>query len=87
MTIGFSYLMAVYTSLKKDGDVFKAVLPHKEVEYKDDVPYLEFFANGGSAIDFMKNVDVWGEDLTAYEGFAEAVEQNLIAIKQGKNLL
>ena len=87
MTIGFSYLMAVYTSLKKDGDVFKAVLPHKEVEFKDDLPYLEFFANGGSAIDFMKDVNVWGEDLTCYEGFAKAVEQNLIAIKQGKNLL
>lgn len=87
MTIGFSYLMAVYTSLYKDGDVYKAALPHKSVEYKDDLPYLEFFANGGSAIDFMKKTDVWGEDLTQYEGFAQAVEQNLALIKGGKNLL
>ena len=87
MTIGFSYLMAVYTSLVKDGDIYKAVLPHKSVQYIDDAPYLEFFANGGSAIDFMKDVNVWGEDLTTYKGFAEQVEKNLELIKAGKELL
>ena len=87
MTIGFSYLMAVYTSLVKDGNVYKAVLPHKSVEFKDDIPYLEYFANGGNAIDFMKDVNVWGEDLTAYKGFAEQVEKNLELIKAGKELL
>ena len=87
MTIGFSYLMAVYTSLVKDGDIFKAVLPHKAVEYKDDVPYLEYFANGGCPIEFMKDVNVWGEDLTAYEGFADAVKCNLEKIKAGEQLL
>ena len=87
MTIGFSYLMAVYSSLVKEGEVFKAVLPNKTVEFKDDLPYLEYFANGGSVLEFMKNVDVWGQDLTAFEGFAKAVEQNLVDIKNGKELL
>ena len=87
MTIGFSYLMAVYTSLVKEGDVFKAVLPSKAVEYKDDVPYLEYFANGGCPIEFMKDVNVWGEDLTAYAGFADAVKANLEKIKAGEELL
>ena len=87
MTIGFSYLMAVYTSLVKEGDVFKAVLPKGKVEFKDDVPYLEYFANGGCPIEFMKDVNVWGEDLTAYDGFASAVASNLELIKAGKDLL
>jgi hypothetical protein len=87
MTIGFSYLMAVYTSLVKEGDVFKAVLPKGKVEFKDDVPYLEYFANGGCPIEFMKDVNVWGEDLTAYDGFAGAVASNLELIKAGKELL
>ena len=87
MTIGFSYLMAVYTSIVKEGDVFKAVLPTGAVQYLDDVPYLEYFSNGGCPIDFMKDVNVWGEDLTAYEGFAETVAKNLELIKAGKELL
>jgi hypothetical protein len=35
----------------------------------------------------MKDVNVWGEDLTAYKGFAEQVEKNLELIKAGKELL
>ena len=57
------------------------------VEYKEDVPYLEYFANGGCPIEFMKDINIWGEDLTAYEGFAEAVAKNLELIKAGKELL
>ena len=35
----------------------------------------------------MKNVDVWGEHLTKYEGFALSVEENLIKILKGESLI
>jgi hypothetical protein len=38
-------------------------------------------------IDFMANADVWGEDLTAYAGFAEAVFGNVEKIKNGQVLI
>ena len=48
-------------------------LPERQIVIQDDLPYLEYFANGGSVIEFMKKVDVWGEDLTEYNGFSEKV--------------
>ena len=88
ITIGFSYLMAIYTSIfKGDDGKFYAKLPSGAVEYKDDIPYLEYFANGGSVEEFMKNVAVWGEDLTKYTDFLSSVENNLKTIKSGKNII
>lgn len=87
LTIGFSYLMTLYSSLKEEGDKFFAYLPSGKVEFKDDIPYLKYFADGGDAIQFMKDENVWGEDLTKYVGFAEAVKENMALIKEGKNLL
>ncbi len=88
LTIGFSYLMAVYTSLTKGEDgKFYANLPSGAVEFKDDAPYLEYFANGGSVENFMKDTAVWGEDLTKYSEFLNAVDSNLKTIKSGKNIL
>ena len=66
---------------------FVACLPSGEVAFKDDLPYLEFFANGGSVVDFMSDISVWGEDLTAYEGFKAAVEENIAKIKAGECLI
>ena len=80
--------MAVYTSLTKGDDgKFYANLPSGAVEFKDDVPYLEYFANGGNVENFMKDVAVWGEDLTKYPEFLTTVENNLKLIKSGKNIL
>ncbi len=88
LTKGFSYLMAIYSKVKPEADgLYYAELPTKKIEVKDDKPYLEFFANGGCYIDFMKDVNVWGEDLTKYEGFAEAVKANVKALNEGKNIL
>ena len=53
------------------------------IERKDDVPYLEYFANGNSIKAFMADESVWGEDLTTYVGFAEAVLENVEQIKKG----
>ena len=87
MTVGFSYLMNLYTRLEKRGDKFYVALPTREIEIIDDLPYLEYFVGGGSVKDFMADACVWGEDLTAYEGFFAAVEQNLALIAEGKSLL
>ncbi len=87
LTIGFSYLMALYSSIVKQEQGYFVAVPGRTIELKDDLPYLEFFANGGSVIDFMSKSDVWGEDLTAYAGFADAVFANVEKIKKGENLL
>ena len=87
LTIGFSYLMALYSSVDKKGDGYFVAVPNREIELKDDLPYLEYFENGGSVVEFMANAEVWGEDLTAYAGFADAVFANVEKIKKGICLL
>ncbi|MBQ8394568.1 MAG: tagaturonate reductase [Clostridia bacterium] len=83
LTVGFSYLMALYSSIEKSGDKFIVRLQSGEVEFKDDLPYLEYFANKNSIAEFMANEQVWGEDLTAYAGFLAAVEENVEKIQKG----
>ncbi len=73
LTVGFSYLMYLYQT--------------RIDEVKDDQPYLDYFKAGKPVKDFMASADVWGEDLTAYEGFYEAVESNLAKIAKGEVLI
>ena len=48
MVKGFSYLMAIYQKIEKaDDGKFYVELPTRKIEVLDDVPYLEYFANGG----------------------------------------
>ena len=54
-----------------------------EVEFKDDDVYLQYFEGDGSIVEFMTDKNVWGEDLTAYPGFADAVIENVRKIKEG----
>ena len=87
LTIGFSYLMAIYSNIVKNGDKYTVKLPTREIEILDDKPYLEYFAAKNSIEDFMKDVNVWGEDLTAYKGFCEAVIENVKKLNEGYNLI
>jgi tagaturonate reductase len=87
LTIGFSYLMALYSSVEKVGDRYEVKLAKRTIELKDDLPYLEYFADKKCVKAFMQDVSVWGEDLTAYEGFADAVKANIAKIKEGVSLL
>ncbi len=87
MAKGFSYLMKIYSSLKEKDGKYYVQLPAREIEVLDDLPYLQYFANGGSVAAFMKDEKVWGEDLTAYEGFQAAVEANLLSLSEGKSLI
>ena len=83
LTIGFSYLMALYSSIEKQGDKYLVRVPKRTIELKDDLPYLEYFAYENSMVEFMADESVWGEDLTKYDGFAKAVEENVSKIKSG----
>ena len=87
LTVGFSYLMALYSSIQKKGDKYMVQVPNREIELKDDLPYLEYFANGNEIKAFMAEESVWGEDLTAYAGFAEKVQENVELIKKGVVLI
>jgi len=83
MTIGFSYLMALYSSVENVGGRYEVKLEKRTIELKDDLPYLEYFANGNDIKAFMSDESVWGEDLTAYAGFADKVQENVEKIKKG----
>ena len=87
MTKGFSYLMKLYSSVVERGGKFFVSLPSREIELMDDLPYLRYFAQGGSVRGFMQDKKVWGEDLTAYESFADSVERNIRLLNEGKSLL
>ena len=87
LTVGFSYLMALYSAVEKKEDKYTVQLAKREIELKDDLPYLEYFAAKNSVEKFMADEAIWGEDLTAYAGFAEAVLKNIEEIKKGVCLI
>ncbi len=87
LTIGFSYLMALYKGIEKQGDKFVTKAGGREWIIQDDLPYLEFFAAKKCVCEFIADENVWGEDLTKYEGFLDAVKVNIKAINEGKVLL
>ena len=87
LTIGFSYLMALYSRVEKSGDGYLAKLPTRTIQVLDEKPYLEHFANGGSIEAFMADPQIWGEDLTAYEGLLTTVLENVKKINAGECLL
>lgn len=88
LTKGFSYLMAIYSNVYKDSNgKYYVNLPSRKIELIDDKVYLDYFANGGDIVKFLKNTNVWGEDLTLYNEFEQNVVKNVSDIKNGKNIL
>ncbi len=87
MTVGFSYLMAIYSSIQQKGEGYFVQMPTREIEIKDDKPYLDFFANGGKIADFMRDTTVWGENLDDYKCFVDTVVENVEKIKKGEVLI
>ena len=61
-----------------------AKLPVRTIRVLDDKPYLDYFANGGIIGGFMEGADVWGEDLTAYEGVAGQKQTFRGYVRQGR---
>lgn len=87
LTMGFASLMGLYKKIYKEGDRYLVNVKGKILEIKDDKEYLEYFANGGCVIEFMKRADVFGEDLTKYEGFPMAVKYYVKKIKAGEDII
>ena len=87
LTVGFSYLMALYAAVEKKENGYFVAVPNREIELKDDLPYLEYFAAKKPIGAFMANADIWGEDLTQYTGFYDAVVANVEKIKKGEVLI
>ncbi len=73
LTVGFSYLMYLYKT--------------RYDELHDNKEYLDFFREERSVSEFMRDEKVWGEDLAAYKGFLEAVEENIARLGRGEKLL
>lgn len=87
LTVGFSYLMALYSSVEKEGDKFTVQLTKRKITLQDDLPYIEYFAAKKSVAEFMADERVWGEDLTKYAGFVDSVMQNIKKIAKGVCLI
>ena len=87
LTVGFSYLMALYSSVEKEDGQFVVQLKERKITLQDDLPYLEYFAAKKSVEAFMADEQIWGEDLTAYAGFVKSVLENIEKIKEGVCLI
>ena len=87
LTVGFSYLMALYSGVERTADGYAVRLADRTVELRDEAAYLEYFAQKKPLRAFLASESVWGEDLTRYEGFYEAVAANMEKIKNGACLL
>lgn len=80
LTLGFSYLIALYQRVKRGKEGFYVDLSYGREPFVDNKEYLDYFADAGSVLDFIKNPANFGEDLTKYEGFYEALLANLKTI-------
>ena len=87
LTIGLSYLMALYSLVKREGEVYTVSLPERDIEIKDDKAYLDYFADGGSVGAFLSDASVFGEDLTKYSGLLDRVSENIEKIRKGISLI
>ena len=83
LVIGFSYLMALYSGITEKDGKYYVTLGGKEIEYKDDLPYLQYFADKKAISGFMSNEEIWGENLMQYPGFYFEVIKNVEKIKRG----
>lgn len=87
LTMGFSYLMALYSMIEKTENGYVAKLPSGTISVMDDKPHLEYFEAKGEVSEFMAKADVWGEDLTLIDGFSKAVAGNVSKILSGELII
>lgn len=72
LTLGLSYLIVLYqTDLENR---------------KDDADVKQAFAEAESLEALLGNEAIWGENLTKYHGFVQAVEYNVEQIRRGERL-
>lgn len=87
LTVGFSYLMALYSSVFERDGKYYVQLAKREISLQDDLPYLQYFAAKNPIGKFMADEAIWGEDLTKYAGFYDTVIHNVEKIKKGVSLI
>ena len=87
LTIGFSYLLALYSRIERSGEDYTVKLGDRTVALKDEAAHLEYFAEKKPIREFMSDANIWGEDLTKYNGFYETVTENIKKINHGVCLL
>ena len=69
--------------LEEKNGKYYVTLGGNEVEYKDDLPYLQYFAAKKSISGFMSNEEIWGENLMQYRNFYFTVIKNVEKIRRG----
>ncbi len=89
LTFSFAALLAFYSAKVKEEGVLKTVRNDGTAySVKDGEAVLDFFCaySGKSISDYVAavaaNTEFWGEDLSAYKGFCEAVERYVTAIRR-----
>lgn len=87
LTVGLSYLMALYSCIRKTEDGYVAAIPGGRIPVSDDAEHLSYFAEGGSVREFLGEHRGFGSDLREISGLVEAVEQNVADIMAGGDLL
>lgn len=94
LTFSFAALIRFYAG-KKTADGFMGMVNGSEYKIADDAAVVDFFAEAASKLDETDAASVrayvtaaasqtafWGEDLTAIEGFVDAVTEGMLAIAQ-----
>ena len=84
--IGFAYLITLYMNIERVENRYICHLPNRDIEFKDDEKYLNYFSNK-SVHDFLSDESIWDIDLTSFENFETIINNYLIDIKKGKNLI
>lgn len=87
LTVGLSYLMALYSCVRKTENGYVAALPDGDIPVSDDAAHLAYFAEGGSVRAFLGEKQGFGTDLRAIDGFVDAVERCVVDILAGGDLL
>ena len=86
LTIGFAYLVNMYRNIELVNNKYICHLPSRDIEVKDEKKYLTYFVNK-TVHDFLSDKSIWGIDLTSFEKFETIINNYLIDIKKGKNLI
>lgn len=87
LTIGFSYLIALYKRVEKIDGKYLVKLKNKTIELCDEQKYLDYFANNQPIDGFLSDCSIWGEDLTLYSDFLKTVKKNIDQIENGVCLI
>ncbi len=87
LTVGFSYLVAMYRRIEKINGSYICHLPGRDIEMKDEEKYLSYFSDGKTIADFLSDDLAWGVDLTSIPDLLEKVTSLVKDIENGKEVL